>query len=347
MSHDNENPTGTPSEDGAGAAEMRRPSGAPMDDSAESYDVSGAALGALAAGEEADLYAAAAADSRVSSDLAEMEAVVAELARLAPPIAMNRGRSAGIRSRLVARAAGTRAGRPVVRSNVPADETQQNTPSRPAPNAMSPRHTGHSGATTGAVQRHMTGTHSIPFEPRPATRWGRVLGGFAVAAAIVIAAFGIYDWQTRRIASTPESAAATPDSGLAAQVAELRATVAKKDSLIAALTGMRTRVIDLVAYRTSDPMARIFWDQKAQTFIMYASHVKTPPPGRTYQVWLIARGKAPISAGTFMPDSAGSAIMTAKYPMPPGTLRSIAVTEEPDGGMPAPTGPVVFSGVGR
>ena len=95
-------------------------------------------------------------------------------------------------------------------------------------------------------------------------------------------------------------------------------------------------------------MARMFWDQKKQMFIMYASNVKPPTQGKVYQVWLIARGTTvPISVGTFMPDSNGSAVVSTKHPMAPGTLRRVAVTEEPDGGMPAPTGPVMFAGVGR
>ena len=48
-----------------------------------------------------------------------------------------------------------------------------------------------------------------------------------------------------------------------------------------------------------------------------------------------------------MPDSTGSAVVASRHPMGPGTLRRVAVTEEPDGGMSAPTGAVVFAGVGR
>ncbi|HSU98393.1 MAG TPA: hypothetical protein VLI40_14250, partial [Gemmatimonadaceae bacterium] len=83
----------------------------PVNEPESAFDVAGAALGALAPGEEADVYTAASVDPAVSAELAAMEAVVAELARLAPVQQMNRGRSAGIRSRLVARAAATNVGR--------------------------------------------------------------------------------------------------------------------------------------------------------------------------------------------------------------------------------------------
>ncbi|MEO6866359.1 MAG: anti-sigma factor [Gemmatimonadaceae bacterium] len=359
MSHDNELENGTPHGDGAsdgvrdGVAREQQDSGLPTHDAEPRYDVAGAALGALAPTEEASLYAAAAADPTVSAELAAMEAVAAELARLAPGAPMNRGRSAGIRSRLVARAAATHAGRPVSKSAVPAnDQSAARSASNSAPTAAGSsarRPPGSASVVSGtSPSRHATGAHVIPFEPRSRGGMGRMLGTVALAAAVLIAAFGIYTWRTLPRTGNFETATGAQDSNLAAQVAELRASVAQKDSLIGALTGMHTRVIDLVAYNSTNPMARMFWDQKKEMFIMYASNLKNPPAGKTYQVWLIARGgAAPVSAGTFMPDSTGSAVMTAKHPMQPGTLSRIAVTEEPDGGMPAPTGPVVFSGVGR
>lgn len=355
MSDHNELEIGTPHGDEAsdGVARQKQDSSLASDAAAPRYDVAGAALGALAVTEEADLYAAAAVDPSVSADLAAMEAVAAELARLAPVVPMNRGRSAGIRSRLVARAAATHAGRPILKNAATASDqsavrSATSSASSSAGSTARGVHTPVSAASGTSPSRHVAGVHVIPFEPRSRAGMGRMLGTLALAAAVLIAAFGIYSWRTQSRTGNFETATRTQDSNLAAQVADLRASVAQKDSLIAALTGMHTRVIDLVAYNSTNPMARMFWDQRKQTFIMYASNLKHPPAGKTYQVWLIARGGgAPVSAGTFMPDSTGSAVMTAKYPMEPGTLSRIAVTEEPAGGMPAPTGAVVFSGVGR
>ncbi|MGI9091624.1 MAG: anti-sigma factor domain-containing protein, partial [Gemmatimonadaceae bacterium] len=143
-------------------------------------------------------------------------------------------------------------------------------------------------------------------------------------------------------------AIAAQQATLAQRVGQLQASVAARDSIISALTGTRTRVIDLASYSSLTPAARMFWDQQTQQWTMYASHLKQPTAGKTYQLWLIASGHpAPISAGTFTPDPAGSAVVHAKYALEPGTLRRIAVTEEPAGGVAAPTGPVVFAGVGR
>jgi anti-sigma-K factor RskA len=60
-------------------------------------------------------------------------------------------------------------------------------------------------------------------------------------------------------------------------------------------------------------------------------------------VWLVTPS-AKISAGTFAPDSSGGARMQAKYALAPDSLRAVAVTVEPAGGVPSPTGPIVIAG---
>jgi anti-sigma-K factor RskA len=348
--NDPNNPPHPPQDANGGNDGAHPVSPTPPNEPEPAFDVAGAALGALGPPEEADLYTAASVDPAVSAELAAMEAVVAELARLSPMQQMNRGRSAGIRSRLVARAAATNIGRKAPAPEASAESAQQAAsavrPTRPASSPPS-RHQGAPASHGNAPARH-TPLHVIPFEPRSRLPMGRIFGGLAIAAALAIAAFGIFSWRNRSQAGGPLTASAMHDSSLEAQVAQLRTTVAQKDSLISALTGMHTRVIELMSYADASPMARMFWDQKKQMFILYASNVKPPARGKVYQVWLIARGTTtPVSLGTFMPDSTGSAVVASKHPMEPGTLRRVAVTEEPDGGMPAPTGPVMFAGVGR
>ncbi len=179
-------------------------------------------------------------------------------------------------------------------------------------------------------------------------RRGRALGWLALAASIAFAAAATQLWRVSREHQQLTGALASQRSTLAAEVNQLAVSVAARDSVIATLTGPGTRVIDLASYSSLTPVARMFWNQKTQQWTLYASHLKRPSAGRTYQLWLIASGHpAPISAGTFAPDAAGSAVVHAKYALAPGTLKRIAVTEEPDGGVAAPTGPVVFAGVGK
>jgi anti-sigma-K factor RskA len=74
-----------------------------------------------------------------------------------------------------------------------------------------------------------------------------------------------------------------------------------------------------------------------------------PPlqPGRTYQVWLLTAGM-PVSAGLLTPDAAGRS--TGVYAVPQAGVMptGIALTEEPEGGLPQPTGqPILVGLLGR
>jgi anti-sigma-K factor RskA len=63
--------------------------------------------------------------------------------------------------------------------------------------------------------------------------------------------------------------------------------------------------------------------------------------GRTYQLWIVT-AKATVSAGTFEAVN-GVGVMRASFTVTPENLRAIAVTEEPAGGVPQPTGETIIS----
>ena len=134
--------------------------------------------------------------------------------------------------------------------------------------------------------------------------------------------------------------------------AESARAVALQDSLTARertlldMAGADVKVVELVA-NNRRPNARMFWAQATNTWTMFAHNLPAPPSGRTYQLWLITRTGQRISAGTFAPDPTGSAVVTAQYPLAADALQMIAVTEEPEGGVPQPTGEVVIAGQPR
>jgi anti-sigma-K factor RskA len=170
-------------------------------------------------------------------------------------------------------------------------------------------------------------------------------GWLALLALIALLITAAELWRVSRQSKQETIAVSSQTTTLMDSLNQLRAAVAAKDSTIAAMVGPSMRVIDLGSYSSVNPVARMFWDQKTQEWTLYASRVKQPPAGRIYQVWLIARGHSdPISAGTFSPDSNGSAVARARYGLEAGTLRRIVVTEERAGGARYPTGPIVFAG---
>jgi hypothetical protein len=122
----------------------------------------------------------------------------------------------------------------------------------------------------------------------------------------------------------------------------LRALVMSKDSLIAGITGRDVAMVQLTSSAARAPNAMMFWDHSRNGWTLIAHNLPMPGAGRTYQLWLVTP-TAKISAGTFMPDN-GEAMVRATYALARDSLRAVAVTDEPAGGMPQPTGQFVVIG---
>jgi hypothetical protein len=122
----------------------------------------------------------------------------------------------------------------------------------------------------------------------------------------------------------------------------LRALVMYKDSLIAGITGRDVAMVHLTSSAARAPNAMMFWDHSRNGWTLIAHNLPMPRAGRTYQLWLVTP-TAKISAGTFMPDN-GEAMVRATYALARDSLRAVAVTDEPAGGMPQPTGQFVVIG---
>ncbi|MBI1966780.1 MAG: anti-sigma factor [Gemmatimonadetes bacterium] len=119
----------------------------------------------------------------------------------------------------------------------------------------------------------------------------------------------------------------------------LAAQLADRDSLIAGLTGPEVHVVSL-AGTGRDPSARVFWNHRLQRFVVMAFDLPAAPSGRTYQLWALAKDKAPASMGTFNTNAHGQAYLVIPVDssvIQLGFLDKCAVTQEPAGGSPQPT----------
>jgi len=121
----------------------------------------------------------------------------------------------------------------------------------------------------------------------------------------------------------------------------LRAAVLSRDSLLAGITGRDVALMTLTTNGTKAPFAYMFWDRRANTWTMIAHNMPELKSGRTYQLWLVT-ASSKISAGTFQPQN-GDAVIRATYALPADQLKALAVTEEPAGGAPQPTGPMIMA----
>lgn len=269
-------------------------------------------------------------------ELATMEATVATLGELVPMSKINTGRGAGIRSRLIMRA-----------------RTERESRSAPVPGPPDLARgvanlTGLGHRTTPGGQRVVTEetrrvTPSTPmkkevsFDAQP-TRFN----WYAIAATLAFFITGAQLVKVTRDNSEMRSQLAAADTFQPASDS-MASVVNEKDAMIQAMAGPDVKMVVLADKSAPQPLGRMFWNRATNEWMMVTYGLRAPKPGKTYQVWLVT-DKAKISAGTFRPDAQGRTVMHANYALARDALRAVAITEEPDGGMPAPTGPMVVVG---
>ena len=160
----------------------------------------------------------------------------------------------------------------------------------------------------------------------------------AAAILIVVLLFNQRRTTTEALAEANQKAAAA-----AAALDTAQAKIAQDQREIKDLTGPSTEVVGLNTTGAAEATALMFWDKTNNNWAFYAHHVAPLPAGKAYQIWLITPTQK-ISAGTFTPASDSSVEVHATYALPPNALKGVAVSEEPTGGAPQPTGRIVIVG---
>jgi anti-sigma-K factor RskA len=134
------------------------------------------------------------------------------------------------------------------------------------------------------------------------------------------------------------------------QIAELRSTVEQQHKQItqahdvAELMTARDTVVVSLAMQKNQPegTARVLYNAR-RGMLVYDGRLAPAASDKSYQLWLVPTNGAPISAGIF--NSANGEMNSIVAKVPPGTAaKAFAVTLEPAGGMPAPTGPMILVG---
>ena len=99
---------------------------------------------------------------------------------------------------------------------------------------------------------------------------------------------------------------------------------------------------DLVGDAAGPARARALWSHR-HGMVFTAEGLAPLPEGRTYQLWVISRG-TPISAGVFEAGAGGQTRIVMETPLSLTQVDAVAVTVEPDGGLPAPSTAPILAG---
>ena len=105
------------------------------------------------------------------------------------------------------------------------------------------------------------------------------------------------------------------------------------------------RVLLTASKAKPEPTGRAIYLAESGALIFQANDLERIAENKTYELWVIpANGQAPIPAGLFRPDAAGSASVVLP-PLPKGVAaKAFGVTIEKAEGSATPTAPIVLAG---
>jgi anti-sigma-K factor RskA len=193
-----------------------------------------------------------------------------------------------------------------------------------------------------AVGAH--GTHAHEPNVRPTwvlTNWLAYAACVAIATGAVLYAMNlrgrIENLEARLDAAQARLAAADQATIRSRQVAF------EMQSAMAVMAAADLRRVDLQGAPAAPQAAgRALWSRQSG-MVFAANNLPPLPAGRTYQVWLVAGGP-PVSAGLVEPDENGRGVAIFRTPVDVTGPVTVAVTIEPAGGVPAPTGAFYLTG---
>lgn len=207
-----------------------------------------------------------------------------------------------------------------------------------------PQEAAPTGARAKLLDRIRTGNAApgetaVPVRSRPAAAASRWWNNIWAPAAAVLAIATILLWITdRRIDDQLHE--------LQQQVATYQSQTQHMQELASMLAAQDTKTAALEPTKQiSKGWGRVKYNSR-MGMVCYTGDLPAPPPHKEYQMWIVPEMGSPISAGTFLPASFNDGRMCMAK-MPEGvSCKSFAVTIEPMGGMPHPTGPMVLAGSG-
>jgi anti-sigma-K factor RskA len=183
-----------------------------------------------------------------------------------------------------------------------------------------------SEATRRRLQRLTAGNGEPPpasARPRSVARWVWLVA----AASLLLAVWS--GWRQARLGD---------------ELKHMDAQLHRMAKSAAVLNSPGARCIHLTGLgSTPAAVGHAFVDSQHGGAVFFAINLPALEQDQTYQLWWIEDGK-PISAGTFDVDERGTASVQVERVAPVSAFQPWAVTIEPKGGVPQPTGTMVLKG---
>jgi len=120
-------------------------------------------------------------------------------------------------------------------------------------------------------------------------------------------------------------------------------TASPKDEMLAMLQSANVRVLSLAGTDAAKSAGGlVLYDAERGKAFLYAFNMPALPRGKVYQLWTITT--KPVSAGTFSADTGRKCRHLARSLQAKSGITKFAVSVEPEGGKPQPTGAIYLHG---
>ncbi len=175
---------------------------------------------------------------------------------------------------------------------------------------------------------------------RARERWMRVSWGLSLAIAVILVLLGLYSQNLKTEITFLEKRLEVSDQ----VVSQLRIELARQERILKVVQAPEVRIVDLQGQKASpDAIGRVLWDPSQKQAVFSALNLPAAPSDKDYQLWML-RGTQAVDAGIFSLDAEGNTIFTIETIADSINLTAFAVTLEPKGGVPQPTGDMYLVG---
>lgn len=132
------------------------------------------------------------------------------------------------------------------------------------------------------------------------------------------------------------------------QITELESQLDRQEQLLTVLSGRRITLVNMSGQEPSpEGYGKILWDPEKGEAVLQLANLPAPPEDKDYQLWLIKAGQDPIPAGVFNFEQPSTNLFFRVEQLneqPSPQSNAFAVTLEPKGGVPQPTGDMFLLG---
>ena len=126
-----------------------------------------------------------------------------------------------------------------------------------------------------------------------------------------------------------------------AQLASLQGRLVRQEAIMRVIEDPQSRVVTLGGLKPApEASGKVIWHPVQQTALFYAHRLPALPSDKIYQLWTIT--ERPVSGGIFAVDHLGNA--SVRMTAVPRQVKTFAVTIEPAGGLPQPSGAIYLAG---